>query len=199
MLSSVEILLFRRQNRACSCAHCLPARAPHRARARMSPAGCNPLLLPPRDLARARPLLPRSGPHSAHARAPSYPACTAHMSCCTAARRPHTVPCESSAPDPFARRFSMPPTSRVEVWPTRCCSSASFCPYSSRSRIRAGRPTWSRRMRPAAGGGRAPMGRSGGGGGGQRRRALGAIGARSARHTRAAGRVDTKKRTTTVA
>ena len=98
MLSSVEILLFRRQNRACSCAHCLPARAPHRARARMSPAGCNPLLLPPRDLARARPLLPRSGPHSAHARAPSYPACTAHMSCCTAARRPHTVPCESSAP-----------------------------------------------------------------------------------------------------
>ena len=50
--------------------------------------------------------------------------------------------------------------------------------------MRAGRPTWSLRMRPAAGGGRAPMGWSGGGGGGQCRRAPGAIGVRSARHTR---------------
>ena len=37
---------FDVQNLACSSRHCLPARAPHRARARMSPAGCDPLLLP---------------------------------------------------------------------------------------------------------------------------------------------------------
>ena len=47
--------------------------------------------------------------------------------------------------------------------------------------MQAERPTWSLRMRPAAGGGRAPMGRSGGGVGGPAwegsRRDRGAIGA----------------------
>ena len=162
--------------------HCSPARAPVLPRSCMWPAGCTPLLLPPRDFARETPPLPRNGAHSMHAHGASYTACTAVMSCCIAARCPHTIPCESSAPAPFARRFSMPPALCVVVWPTRCCCSAAICPHMPRSRTRAGRPMWSLRMRPAAGGGCAPMGRSEGGWGGQHERALGAIGARSARH-----------------
>ena len=56
----------------CSSWHCLPTRASHRARARMWPAGFNPLLLHPLRLSiRAPPLLPRAsgkgGRLSAHA------------------------------------------------------------------------------------------------------------------------------------
>ena len=54
---------------ACSCWHCSPARAPLLPRCRMRPAVCPPLLLPPRDFARTRLLLPWSGAHSVHARA----------------------------------------------------------------------------------------------------------------------------------
>ena len=53
---------------ACSRCHCSPARAPLLPRSRTpGPAVCTPLLLPPRGFVRARPMLPRSGPHSVHA------------------------------------------------------------------------------------------------------------------------------------
>ena len=53
---------------ACSSWHCSPARAPLLPRCCMRPAVCPPLLLPPRDFARTRLLLPWSGAHSVHAR-----------------------------------------------------------------------------------------------------------------------------------
>ena len=92
-----------------------------------------PLASPaPRLRARAPPAAQERGPFCACSRGPHIE-CTAGMSCCTAARCPQTVPCESCAPAPFPRRFPMPQASRNEIWPTHCCSSAAVCQLGQRS------------------------------------------------------------------